>query len=50
MSHGVVGLLGLRDDKYDLKLGRDWMRNKGVMHTHINFLGYIIAYNVISND
>ncbi len=39
--------LGLRDEKYDLKLGRDWFRNKGVMHTHVNFFGYIIAYNVI---
>ena len=39
--------LGLKDDKYDLKLGKDWLRNTGLMNTHENFFGWIVFYNTI---
>jgi stearoyl-CoA desaturase (delta-9 desaturase) len=36
--------LGLKDEKYNIKLGRDWMRNKGVMSTHKYFFAYTSVY------
>lgn len=39
--------LGLRDEKYDIRLGKDWIRNKGVMQTHKYFFGYVLAYNLL---
>jgi fatty-acid desaturase len=39
--------LGLKDENYDLKLGRDYIRHKGVMSTHKYFFGYTTAYTTI---
>jgi len=36
--------LGLKDEKYNIKLGRDWMRNQGVMSTHKYFFAYTSVY------
>jgi len=39
--------LGLKDETYDIKNARDWIRNEGVMHTHKYFFAYILFYNLI---
>lgn len=36
--------LGLKDETYDIKNARDWIRNNGVMHTHKYFFAYILLY------
>jgi fatty-acid desaturase len=40
--------LGLTDTgRYDLKLAKDWIKHKGVMHTHKYFFAYILLYVII---
>lgn len=39
--------LRLKDEEYDLKLGRDWIRNDGVIHTHKYFFGYVLVYVIL---
>jgi len=36
--------LGLKDDQYDLRLAKDWIRNEALLHTHKYFFGYILVY------
>ena len=36
--------LGLKDETYDIKNARDWIRNNSVMHTHKYFFAYILFY------
>tara|TARA_B110000503_G_scaffold11988_1_gene16158 strand:- start:188 stop:967 length:780 start_codon:yes stop_codon:yes gene_type:complete len=44
MSTWKAWTLGLKDDKYELRLAKDWIRNKMLMHTHEKFFAYIGAY------
>ncbi len=40
--------LGLTDTgRWDLKLAKDWIKNKGVMNSHKYFFLYIITYNLL---